>query len=221
MYNNHMRHALNFALASLYLDAKQFIIKAGFASEIDWQASLNFNHLEEAAFLREAAWVVLSSGFRETVIRRKFNEISTAFKEFRCAREIVTNKRICRKDALKVFKNEKKIDAIVEIATRVHRLGFAVVKQHIASYGVSFLRTFPFLGPVTALHLAKNIGLDVVKPDRHLVRAAKSAGVSSAEELCLRIREIVGDTLAVIDLVIWRYATVNPKYAAEFSSIRS
>ena len=36
--------------------------------------------------------------------------------------------------------------------------------------GVNYLTTFDQIGPVTAFHLAKNLGLDVVKPDRPLVR---------------------------------------------------
>jgi hypothetical protein len=56
-------------LAVLYLTAKERVIEAGFADEIDWQEKVSLEDLDESTFLRESAWVVLSSGFRETVLR--------------------------------------------------------------------------------------------------------------------------------------------------------
>jgi hypothetical protein len=56
-------------LAVLYLTAKERVIEAGFADEIDWQEEVSLEDLDESTFLRESAWVVLSSGFRETVLR--------------------------------------------------------------------------------------------------------------------------------------------------------
>jgi hypothetical protein len=56
-------------LAVLYLTAKERVIEAGFANEIDWQEEVSLEDLDESTFLRESAWVVLSSGFRETVLR--------------------------------------------------------------------------------------------------------------------------------------------------------
>src|SRR6185436_20028855 len=66
-------------LARLYLDIKESLIEAGFAKEIDWQYDLSIKRLTESQFLRESAWVILSSGFRETVLRLKFHAISDAF----------------------------------------------------------------------------------------------------------------------------------------------
>jgi len=42
--------------------------------------------------------------------------------------------------------------------------------------GVWFLQQLPFIGPVTAFHLAKNLGIEAVKPDRHLCRLSKLLG---------------------------------------------
>jgi hypothetical protein len=68
------------------------------------------------------------------------------------------------------------------------------------------------MGPATSHHLAKNIGLDVVKADRHLLRIAEKAGYNCPDELCETISEYVGDKKSVVDVVIWRFAATQSNY---------
>lgn len=200
-----------------YLIAKEAVIEKGFAEEIDWQDEVRFSNVTESDFLREAAWVVLSSGMRETVIRLKFPAISTAFYSWQNARKIVFNSEICRNRALKVFRHQKKIDAIISIAEQILAQGFSVFKMNVQREGVKFIQSFPFMGPATSYHLAKNIGLDVVKPDRHLLRVAATTSFESPKLLCEEISKLVGDRVSVVDLVIWRFATLNPNYTEYFA----
>jgi thermostable 8-oxoguanine DNA glycosylase len=72
------------------------------------------------------------------------------------------------------------------------------------------------MGPTTACHLAKNLGVVLVKPDRHLTRIAVKTGYKSAERMCRTIAEVVGDSLSVIDIVIWRYATIAGSFEIEY-----
>jgi hypothetical protein len=214
-----MALSINSRLAALYLTAKEAVIGAGFHQEIDWQTDLLFESCNECDFLREAAWVVLSSGFRESVLRRKFPMIAEAFLDWRSAHAISVQQTSCRRRAISVFAHERKIDAIIAIAVEVFKTGFPDIKKRIENEGVGFLQTFPYIGPVTACHLAKNLGLNIAKPDRHLVRAAQFAGISSPQKMCEIIHEVVGDSVAVIDIVIWRYATINPHYSKEFGTV--
>jgi hypothetical protein len=210
-----MDSKINSPLVRCYLEAKALVIRRGYAHEIDWQDSLSFDDLCEPIFLKQAAWVVLNSGMREKVIRKLFPRIAKAFRGWSSATEILDNRRSCRRDALKVFSHQKKIDAIFGIAERVNSIGFPEFKTRI---GADFkaLSELPYIGPVTLFHLAKNIGLDVVKPDRHLVRMAEAAGVDSPHDLCQFIAQHVGDRLSVIDLVLWRFATITPDYELMF-----
>ncbi len=212
---------MNSQLAAVYLTAKQTVITAGFQQEIDWQSSLRFWQTQETDFLREAAWVVLSTGFRESVVRRKFPEITKAFLHWRSARAITERRAWCRRKAISIFANRQKIDAIVAIAAEVSKTGFPLVRERIGSGGVNYLQTFPYIGPVTSCHLAKNLGLNVAKPDRHLARAARSAGISCPQKMCEIIHQMVGDPVSVVDLVIWRYATINPHYSNAFGAVSS
>ena len=59
----------------------------------------------------------------------------------------------------------------------------------------------------------KNLGFDVVKPDRHLLRLASSLGFDSPEELCAEIAYEFGEPAAVVDIVLWRYCTLLPFHA--------
>jgi hypothetical protein len=199
-------------LALLYMNAKENVIKAGYADEIDWQEEIRFNDLDEPTFLRESAWVVLSAGFRETIVRRRFIEVSRAFFNWSSAELIMTKREACRFNALVAFGNHRKIDAILRIIERIALEGIDKIRQEIASRGIEFIRELPFMGPVTALHLAKNLGMVLVKPDRHLTRFAGKTGYKTAEGMCRTIAEVVGDSLSVIDIVIWRYATITNSF---------
>jgi hypothetical protein len=205
-------------LIDAYAAARQHVIARGFLAEITWQQSREVEALSETEFLSQFAWVVLAAGFRDSVVRQKFPEIASAFLDFSSAREIVRNGAKCREAALAAFGNHRKIDAIILAAQRVAQDGFDVVKSRLACGDISYLRTFRFMGPATSYHLAKNLGLDVVKPDRHLIRIARAAGYTSPEAMCRVISDVAGEDLSVVDLVLWRYATLNPAYLVDFAS---
>lgn len=204
-------------IVETYLRAKQAVIAQGFEAEIDWQDSLQFSQITESDILREAAWVVLSAGMREAVIRLKFPQISEAFYFWQSAKQIARRSDKCRAQALAIFRHPEKVNAIITIAEEINSLGFVAFKMRILSGGVNFIQTLPFMGPATSYHLAKNIGLEMVKPDRHLIRVAAATGYESPRRLCEDISELVGDRISVIDLVIWRFATLYPNYAEFFA----
>lgn len=200
-----------------YQLVKERVLQAGYEAEIEWQASIVFEKITEATFLREAAWVVLSSGMRESVIRKCFPSFSSGFFDWSSATVIAANQEVCRRRAMKVFSHSLKVDAIIAIAKRVAKEDFINIYHQIRTQGIDFLQTFPFIGPVTSWHLAKNIGMDVAKADRHLIRIAKATDYSSPLEMCRDIASIANDSVAVVDLVIWRYATLDRNYVSLFT----
>ncbi len=208
------------ALLDVYLTAKEAVIARGFAWEIDWQAERRLDRIDECQFLRESAWTVLSAGFRETVLRRLFAPICDAFLGMRSAATIQANRARCRRAALRVFNNRRKVNAILDIAAIVDEMGFDRVRHQIEQDEVRFLQTLPYIGSITAFHLAKNLGLSVVKPDRHLQRIAAAAGFSSPLELCQLISDHLGEPVQVVDVVLWRYATLFSDYVVVFAASR-
>jgi hypothetical protein len=200
--NERLRH-----LAKAYYIAKGALIREGYAVEMDWQYEVSLQKLDEQVFLREAAWVILSSGMRETVIRGLFADISQAFFNWESSKQIAMHADHCKTDAIRHFNHQGKIGAIIKVATHVYQQGFSYVAESVRQGGVEYLQQLPYLGPATSCHLAKNIGLPVAKPDRHLLRLVDKLGFSSAQHLCLAIADITDDPIPVIDLVLWRYST--------------
>lgn len=206
------------SLADAYIGAKEYVIEHGFAGEIDWQDSIHLADVTESTFLSEAAWVVLSSGMRESIIRRIFPSFSGAFFDWESSELIYERAEECRVSGNAIFRHKGKVDAIIKIAEQVDLIGFDSFKNNLELRGVEFIQLLPFMGPATSFHLAKNIGLDVVKPDRHLKRVAGVANYENPDYLCSDISRLVGDRLSVIDIVIWRFATLNPDYMKWFGS---
>lgn len=203
-------------LVGIYFRAKQDVLCAGYADEIDWQEDVSFDEVSETEFLREGAWVILSSGMREKIVRNKFKALSRIFFGWESAFRISRERESCVAQALLHFAHVGKIDAIVRMAERVSNEGFDLVRESIRSEGVKYLATFSFIGPITSYHLAKNLGLEIVKPDRHLVRISAAVGYNSPHEMCRVIADVAGEKLSVVDLVLWRFATLFSDYANIF-----
>jgi hypothetical protein len=206
-------------LASYYL-AKLVVVGAGFEDEIAWQERRCIDDVDERLFLREAAWVVLSSGMRESVIRGLFPTVEAAFGQWDSAHWIVEHQSECRAKAMEAFRNARKVDALVEIARTVASCGVASLLKDLREHGPDSLRRLPYMGPATSRHLAKNLGIDTAKPDRHLVRVAEATGYASPATLCEHLARMVGDAVAVVDLVIWRFATISGDYVKFFQQRR-
>ncbi len=207
-------------LATAYFVAKETVISEGYEKEIAWQKEVSLDNLTESQFLKESAWVILSCGINEIVIRKVFPKISDVFFKWESSDTIYRNQSDCLESALNIFNNPKKIKAIIEVAKEIRDVGFDRSLKSIETEGPSYLIKFPFIGPTTSYHLAKNIGFNVAKPDRHLVRVANAAGYANPHDLCSDLSKIVGDDINIIDLVIWRYATINKNYLELFSDVR-
>ena len=104
------------------------------------------------------------------------------------------------RSARTVYAHPGKSAAIDEIWRRRQRL----FREFRAAQDVlAFCAGLPWLGPVTKFHLAKNLGVDVAKPNVHLNRLSKPEGVT-AQELCERLASETGYRAATIDLILWR-----------------
>jgi len=206
-------------LAKRYLMAKRIIIDQGFQNEIIWQYKLSFEDLKETDFLREFAWVVLASGMRERVVRNLFPSISYCFFNWSSAEEIADNADICFNSAIKQFNHRPKIAAIIYAAQKIRDTNFNDFKNQIKRKPIEVLQQFPYIGPITVFHLAKNIGLPVAKPDRHLVRIAHQEGFQDVQDFCKQISQESGDSVPVVDIVLWRFATIEKEYLIRFKRL--
>jgi len=69
-------------LVSSYVLAKQEVLRAGYVDEVAWQGRARLADVDPVGFLREAAWVVLSAGMAERVVRTKFPALAQALHQW-------------------------------------------------------------------------------------------------------------------------------------------
>ena len=182
-----------------YLLAKKLVIGAGFESDVAWAEGLARIQPDPVYVWREAAWVVVNSGFRFAVAQKLWPRIRHAFHDFNPAKL----EEPCRARALAVLKHPGKIGAIYKLGELVRDDGIAGILADARE--PMKLRRLPWIGSITCWHLAKVLGVDCVKPDVHLQRAARAAGHTTPHELCVVIQAATGDRLTVADSVLWRY----------------
>ncbi len=189
----------------LYLEARQWLSSSSYVGEIEWQRSRHPDSLSETEFLSQAAWVVYNSGFRESVIRRHFDYLSLCFCDWNSAEEIVSAGPVCIDSAMLALGNRKKHEAVFRIAQCVQVAGFRSFWDSALEDPIENLQKLPYIGPITAVHLAKNLGFDVAKPDRHLVRLQRELGFADVSSMCSHLSSATGDPVRVVDLILWRF----------------
>lgn len=138
------------------------------------------------AFAAKAIYVICNSGMRVTVAQPIHRRCMSALRQ--------------GASASTVFGHPGKVVAIDEIwANRT-----ALFRRYRdCEDKLEFCQKLPWIGPITKGHLAKNLGVDTIKEDRHLQRLADFEG-STALQMCQRIARQTGYRLATIDSILWR-----------------
>lgn len=191
-------------LVAYYLEAHEEVIRAGFEEELVWLEIRPTVEITDRDFLREAAWVILSCGFRYSVVADRFAGVCAAFGDFVDLDTIVEFRSECEERALKVFGHERKIAAIGAATQLVWESGASRFVEG-AREDVHSLTALPFIGRVTAKHLARNLGIDVAKSDRHMIRLAHRVR-SDVDGMAAALAQATGDPVRVVDGVLWRHA---------------
>ena len=180
-----------------YLHAKRLVIDAGYESDITWAENLAHVRPDNHYVMREYAWVVVNSGFRYKVAQKLWPGLRMAFHEF--VPQLIDQS--CRRPGLAVLNHTGKIDAILKTAATITAEGVGSIIADAAD--PLRLTRLPWIGKITCWHLAKVLGADVVKPDVHLKRAATATGHGTPMDLCVLLRDRMGDRVTVVDSVSW------------------
>ncbi|CAE6822207.1 hypothetical protein R70006_06255 [Paraburkholderia domus] len=168
-----------------YLDIRKTITELGYGGDIEW--AQNVQGPDNAVdFAREHAFIVCNSGMKAQVARGIFNKIIDAID--------------AGQHPSSVFGHKGKAQAIWDVWCKRDDW----YRRYTESTDkVAFLETMPWVGSITKWHLAKNFGIDAVKPDRHLVRVADRYK-TTPDELCEKLALATGDRIGTVDYVIWR-----------------
>jgi hypothetical protein len=138
------------------------------------------------AFAREAIYVICNSGMSVAIANPIY---------WRCVRTL--NRR---RSAGTVFGHPGKARAIDHI-WKYRAILFEAYK--IAENKGAFLQTLPFIGRTTQYHLAKNLGVDTVKPDVHLLRLSRHEHANPLD-MCERLAFLSGFRIGTVDTILWR-----------------
>lgn len=199
-------------LVTAYVVAKREVVNAGYIDEIAWQRHVRLSDVNPTSFTREAAWVILSAGMRAAVIQRRFPQLAAVLHQWD-PHAIVEDQQAVQK-AFELFAHASKINAIRSAAATAATLGTHGLVAALRADPRGFLTTLPYIGPVTWAHLAKNLGVPTAKADRHLERLTRACRRSSALDLCGEIGSWLEEPTAVVDVVLWRYATLHANRCA-------
>lgn len=178
--------------AITYFNLKSFVIQYGYTNElIDIKKCLNEPQVDLKTFFLEYVWVVVNSGMKNQIADKIYQKILKA---------IYTNNSIGS-----VFGHKLKTAAIEFVYNNLDSIFHNFI---LSEDKIEYLDTLPFIGSATKYHLARNLGFDVCKPDRHLVRISTKYKCNP-HEFCKKISEVTGDKIGLVDLVVWRAANLG------------
>lgn len=167
-----------------YQNAHNRVVAAGYQSEINWCRDMTtLEACTPESFFEQYVWCVLNAGMKEQVARKIY------------ARYFETQN-------LETIGHLGKRAAIAEGVVEYSHW-FSELKKNPDK--IEYLQSLPWIGPITKYHLARNIGIDCVKPDRHLLRLAEYYGFDSPLAMCEEIQRFVPyERLGTIDVILWR-----------------
>lgn len=184
----------------------------------NWRNLPRPSEVNDRYFLSELAWCVYNAGMSEQIVAKKWPALKEAYREFD-AKEILHNREDVLADALKVVNHPEKAKAVVFSVEKVLRdgpIGELLSRMKVGE-ALEYFHSYPYIGNVTKYHLARNVGFDVAKPDRHLIRLAKILGYDSPGELVAEIAELTGEKKGFVDYVLWLWLSREGKHAYDFA----
>jgi hypothetical protein len=117
---------------------------------------LNKQPLSDNDFARHAIYVILSGGFSQKTAKKVHAQIMDY---------LIKNPSPEFDDLFTIFHNKNKITAIIKIWKNRQEYRSFYYNLNSLDEKVSYLSSLPHIGKITANHLARNLGEDIVKYD--------------------------------------------------------
>jgi len=178
------------SIEDFYNRCKKHIIKEGFEHEIESVSKQSFEEIWPVDFLHHYIYVVLNTGMKNQAAKKMYKDFLDK--------------------GVNSINHEGKRKAIKEAINKYEDWYNTLLEKDTLSQKLEFLEELPWIGESTKYHLARNIGFNVAKPDRHLKRIAEHWGENDVQTFCEKISNLTGDSIAEVDLIIWRYCNLNP-----------
>jgi len=180
-------------LLQVYNYMKQYVIEKGYKSDLEgYQNIPPLEQMSKWYFFYQYAWVVINSGMKNQIAEKIFEKF--------------WNKGDINFDAIR---HKHKNFSLRKVYNKLDKI-FNQYKN--SKDKLKFLESLPHIGIKTKYHLAKNLGFDYAKPDRHLTRIASFFNYDNVQEFCNVVSQLSNDEIKIVDTVFWRFANLNNNY---------
>lgn len=185
-----------------YEVAKQYCIQHGYEWELKLVRERSFKDVDAEQFFLDYVFVVLNAGMKNQVAQKIYER----FLESKLDTSVIRHegKRKAIETALAEYKN--------------WYCSLTIIYSHMYNPGqngktindvLEYLESLPWVGGITRYHLARNLGFDVAKPDRHLVRLCAMFGYKDVQEMCESVSKKTEDRVGLVDVILWRYINLT------------
>lgn len=178
-------------IIDFYAEAREFVVRAGYLWEIETVQNRYFKDIDTLAFLEAYIFCVFNAGMKNQVAQIMIDRFYNA--------ECDPN----------VIGHPYKKKAIAEAINRFGEWYAQLLNCNTDMERVEFLDSLPMIGKITKYHLARNLGMDVAKPDVHLVRLMNRFQFDDVQEMCRFVADITDDRIGTVDVVLWRAANLG------------
>jgi hypothetical protein len=174
---------LSEALTDYFISAFNFCTSR-FLAEVAVVEERMFEGQTAWDFYLAYVWVVVNSGMKNTVAER-----------------IYWRFRDSDGDLAKIGHPGKQ--QAITTAQKEYSRWFSTLQS--SSDKLAYLESLPWIGAITKYHLARNLGLDCAKPDRHLTRIAQHFGYADVQAMCQVLAAEFGLRVGTVDVILWRF----------------
>jgi hypothetical protein len=179
-------------LAQEFFNLEKTLIESGLDSDLD-----SFDVIKKRLskkekftpdeFARQAIYVVMASGFSQKTAKKIHTKIMSALSRG-------------DKDLMAIFNNKNKTSAAQKIWDNKINYCNEYYTLKTLDDKLKFLANLPFIGKITANHLARNLGENVFKRDVWIERLLKKYG----EDLFEKLERNTKLPRGYIDVVLWK-----------------
>lgn len=170
-----------------FMRAWDWCVENGFSEEYHLVENRRFESQTPETFFQEYVWVVLNSGMKNKVAER-------IYRDFMENRDLNKVGHLGKREAISYVMQHSDVC-------------FRYIQE--AKDKIFEIDGLPWIGPITKYHLARNLGIDCAKPDRHLSRLAEKYDFKDVQEMCAYLAERTGSRIGTVDVILWRYCAEN------------
>jgi DNA-3-methyladenine glycosylase I len=212
----------------MFGELKSISIGDNFIKEINTRRVTEFDKNKPDSFFYEKLVATIQvGGMRVSTLRGRWDDIKKAFLNY----DVGAVGRFTDSDLGKmmenprIIRNQRKLRACVENARIMEQIsrengsfGNYLDKYRNNPDDLAGILTskFHFLGKVLVLNYLKEIGIDAIKPDVHVVRVMYRLGLIDSEDESLEninkviavakeMAGVIGEKLNVVDAIFWMY----------------